>query len=104
MRNHPEAIGQISLAGRTVGGVPCRIRGCGRAPPPAPRKSRAHLNAGLKVRSCAATQAATETHDQASETNDVSSHIMLKLAAGPDDRSPKGGRKVRTPQSSVPDN
>jgi hypothetical protein len=26
------------------------------------------------------------------------------LAAGPDGRSPQGGRKVRTPQSSVPDN
>jgi hypothetical protein len=26
------------------------------------------------------------------------------LAAGPDGRSPQGGRKVRTPQGSVPDN
>jgi hypothetical protein len=32
------------------------------------------------------------------------SHIMFRLAAGPDGRSPQGGRKVRTPQSSVPDN
>jgi hypothetical protein len=30
--------------------------------------------------------------------------IMMKLAAGPDGRSSKDGRKVRTPQSSVPDN
>src|SRR5207302_7869895 len=32
------------------------------------------------------------------------SNIMTLLAAGPDGRSPQGGRKVRTPQSSVPDN
>ena len=30
--------------------------------------------------------------------------IMKLLAAGPDGRSSQGGRKVRTPQSSVPDN
>ena len=29
---------------------------------------------------------------------------MDGLAAGPDGRSPQGGRKVRTPQGSVPDN
>ena len=29
---------------------------------------------------------------------------MEWLAAGPDGRSPQGGRKVRTPQGSVPDN
>jgi hypothetical protein len=34
----------------------------------------------------------------------VSSHIIAGLAAGPDGRSRKRGRKVRTPQSSVPDN
>src|SRR5713101_8391340 len=30
--------------------------------------------------------------------------IMILLAAGPDGRSSRDGRKVRTPQSSVPDN
>ena len=30
--------------------------------------------------------------------------IMKLLAAGPDGRSSQDGRKVRTPQSSVPDN
>ena len=30
--------------------------------------------------------------------------IMKLLAAGPDGRSSRDGRKVRTPQSSVPDN
>jgi hypothetical protein len=30
--------------------------------------------------------------------------IMKSLAAGPDGRSSQDGRKVRTPQSSVPDN
>src|SRR5207302_9049163 len=31
------------------------------------------------------------------------SNVMTLLAAGPDGRSPQGGRKVRTRQSSVPD-
>ena len=30
--------------------------------------------------------------------------IIVVLAAGPDGRPSQGGRKVRTPQSSVPDN
>jgi hypothetical protein len=34
----------------------------------------------------------------------LTSDIMILLAAGPDGRSSRDGRKVRTPQSSVPDN
>jgi len=34
----------------------------------------------------------------------VSSHIIGRLAAGSDGRSRQRGRKVRTPQSGVPDN
>jgi len=40
----------------------------------------------------------------ATEVSVPSSNIMKLLAVGPDGRSPQGERKVRTPQSSVPDN
>src|SRR5271170_6810365 len=46
-------------------------------------------------------------NDHRPSTNDrcaAPSHIMKPLAAGPDGRSSQDGRKVRTPQSSVPDN